>query len=220
MKAFTIIGIIALCMTSFIGCYEESKELDASLDNDNDFLDHEQVNVIDGTKSVLFAGDSRFDYLNTSSLPFTTYNLAKGGSTTNGCIKRLPYYLAKDFDVFVLEIGVNDIFRLSDIEEIKSRYIYIIDTIKRERPDTEIVCMTVVYCGSTLSGYDKWNSRIDQFNKWLIKYCLDNNYKLIDLNSMMSENGAMKAEFDDGEGIHYSAVGKEFILKILSEELS
>jgi len=219
MKAFTIIGIIALCMTSFIGCYEESKELDASLDNDNDFLDHEQVNVIDGTKSVLFAGDSRFDYLNTSSLPFTTYNLAKGGSTTNGCIKRLPYYLAKDFDVFVLEIGVNDIFWGYNLNDIESRYIFILDSIKNERPSVEIYCVTLVNVSDYFDNSNYGNKRIIEFNEWLIKYCSENNYKLIDLNSMMSENGAMKAEFDDGEGIHYSVAGKEFLLKILSEEL-
>ena len=219
MKAFTIIGIITLCMTSFIGCYDSSKELDASLDNDNDFLDHEQVNVIDGTKSVLFAGDSRFDYLNTSSLPFTTYNLAKGGSTTNGCIKRLPYYLAKDFDVFVLEIGVNDIFWGYNLNDIESRYIFILDSIKNERPSVEIYCVTLVNVSDYFDNSNYGNKRIIEFNEWLIKYCSENNYKLIDLNSMMSENGAMKAEFDDGEGIHYSVAGKEFLLKILSEEL-
>jgi len=72
---------------------------------------------------------------------FEVVNAGSSGDTTTGGLRRLPDLLRahKKIDVFILELGINDVFRGVPIEQIRSNLEAIIDQVRARQPNASIV---------------------------------------------------------------------------------
>jgi acyl-CoA thioesterase-1 len=72
---------------------------------------------------------------------FEIVNAGSSGDTTAGGLRRLPAILRahKNIDIFILELGINDVFRGVAIEQIRSNLQAIIDQVRARHPNAAIV---------------------------------------------------------------------------------
>jgi acyl-CoA thioesterase-1 len=81
---------------------------------------------------------------------FEVVNAGSSGDTTTGGLRRLPDILRahKDVDILIVELGINDMFRGVEIEQIRSNLQAIIDKARARFPD-----ISIVITGMQLPGY-------------------------------------------------------------------
>lgn len=70
---------------------------------------------------------------------FQIVNASVSGSSTLGGLRRLPSYLNRPIDIFILELGINDTFRGASVEEIRGNLQSIIDKVRAKNPDVALV---------------------------------------------------------------------------------
>jgi len=81
---------------------------------------------------------------------FVMVNAGSSGDTTTGGLRRLPAILRaqKKIDIFVLELGINDVFRGVEIGQIRDNLQAIINQTRAEHPEA-----TIVLAGMQLPGF-------------------------------------------------------------------
>jgi acyl-CoA thioesterase I len=79
---------------------------------------------------------------------FEITNASQSGGTTSGGVQRLPAHLKRKIDIFILELGINDAFRVTPVSEIRNNLQAIIDTVKAKNPNARIIV-----CGMQLPNY-------------------------------------------------------------------
>jgi acyl-CoA thioesterase I len=72
---------------------------------------------------------------------FRVINASASGSTTEGGLGRLASHLKNRIDIFVLELGVNDIFRGIPVEQTRANLQSIIDRVKARNPNVAVVIL-------------------------------------------------------------------------------
>ena len=70
---------------------------------------------------------------------FRVINASASGSTSEGGLRRLPPHLKNPIDIFVLELGVNDIFRGIPVEQTRANLQSIIDQVKARNPNVAVI---------------------------------------------------------------------------------
>jgi acyl-CoA thioesterase I len=72
---------------------------------------------------------------------FEIVNAGSSGDTTTGGLRRLPALLRahKKIDIFIVELGINDAFRGTPIDQIRSNLQAIIDQTRARHPNASIV---------------------------------------------------------------------------------
>jgi acyl-CoA thioesterase-1 len=66
-------------------------------------------------------------------------NAGVSGDTTAGGLRRLPHLLDQPIDVFIVELGINDIFRGVPVAQIEANLQKIIDLARAHSPQVRIV---------------------------------------------------------------------------------
>ncbi|PYI91882.1 MAG: arylesterase [Verrucomicrobia bacterium] len=81
---------------------------------------------------------------------FEVVNAGSSGDTTAGGLRRLPAILRAhhEIDIFIVELGINDVFRGVDLEQIRENLQAIIDQTRARHPN-----VAVVVAGMQLPGY-------------------------------------------------------------------
>ncbi|MFC7358312.1 arylesterase [Jejudonia soesokkakensis] len=112
--------------------------------------------TIAATKNILFFGDSitagyglddsddafpgviqqKIDSLD---LKYTVINSGVSGETTAGGRSRIDWVINQEVAIFVLELGANDGLRGVPLSETKSNLQAIIDVVRAQSPDTQII---------------------------------------------------------------------------------
>lgn len=77
--------------------------------------------------------------IDSMGLQYDVVNAGLSGETTASGKNRVEWILKQDVDVFVLELGANDGLRGINLDETKRNLQQIIDKVKKEFPDVEIV---------------------------------------------------------------------------------
>lgn len=72
-------------------------------------------------------------------LNYEVVNAGLSGETTASGKNRVEWILKQDVDIFILELGANDGLRGIDLKETKQNLQDIIDIVKENNPETEIV---------------------------------------------------------------------------------
>jgi len=113
------------------------------------------VKTTKSKKSILFFGDSltagfgldeeesfpsliqeRIDSL---GLPYVVTNGGLSGETTAGGKGRIDWVLKSPVDIFVLELGANDMLRGLDIKETEKNLRAILDQVKETYPEAQLI---------------------------------------------------------------------------------
>lgn len=116
----------------------------------------------------------------------------------------------------VLTLGVNGVSSLSETD-FKKYYQELIDVIKRESPDTDIILQSIY---PVCDYYQYVNSismeKINRANSWIAQLANDNDvYYLNTITALVNEKGYLNNDYCNGDGIHISKEGFNVILNYI-----
>lgn len=77
--------------------------------------------------------------LDSLQLPYTAINGGLSGETTSGGKNRIAWVLKQKVDIFVLELGANDVLRGLDLRQTEQNLRSILDQVKKAYPEVKIV---------------------------------------------------------------------------------
>ena len=79
--------------------------------------------------------------INAAGFDYTIINGGLSGDTSGGGLNRIDYWISQSIDIFVLELGINDIIRGISPHAILTNLQSIIDRVKTKHPQVNIVLM-------------------------------------------------------------------------------
>ncbi len=79
--------------------------------------------------------------INSLNLPYKVINAGLSGETSAGGKTRIVNLINQEIDVFVLELGINDVLRGITVAETMSNLQFIIDFVKIKQPNVKLVLL-------------------------------------------------------------------------------
>ena len=73
------------------------------------------------------------------SLGYDVVNAGLSGETTSGGLNRIDWVLSQPIDVFILELGANDMLRGLDVDQTKKNLSMLVDRVQSKYPEAKIV---------------------------------------------------------------------------------
>lgn len=149
----------------------------------------------------------RIDSLN---LGYQVINAGLSGETTSGGLKRLDWVLRQDVDVFILELGANDMLRGLDVQSSYNNLDQIIFKVKEKNSDTKILIAGMLSPPNMGPDYElKFNSMFKELSTkhqaTLIPFFLEGVAGIKDLNLQ--------------DGKHPNAAGQKIVLETVWKHL-
>ncbi len=77
--------------------------------------------------------------LDSLGLKYVSVNAGLSGETTSGGKNRIDWVLKQKVDVFVLELGANDVLRGLDLKETETNLRAILDKVKTSNPEVKLI---------------------------------------------------------------------------------
>src|SRR5437016_13228839 len=174
------------------------------------------------TKPILVFGDSLSDgfmlrrseaypallakKLRAAGLNFEVVNASSSGGTTDGGVERLPAHLKQRTDIFILELGINDVFRGVPTNQVETNLQQIIDKVKARNPNVR-----VIIAGMQLPGYTA-DDYVSAFGNMFADLAAKNGDALV---TYLLQGVAGNPSLNLPDGIHPNAAGQ----KILAENV-
>ncbi|MDT0685957.1 arylesterase [Autumnicola psychrophila] len=178
------------------------------------------------TKTILFFGNSLTagmgldpneafpaliqEKIDSLGLDYEVVNAGLSGETTAAGRNRIDWVLNQNVDVFILELGANDGLRGVPLEETRKNLQAIIDTVKEENPDTEIILAGMQIPPNLGQEYGAG------FRTIFPELAEENDVKLI---PFLLENVAGNPELNQQDGIHPTAEGQKILAQNVWEVL-
>jgi acyl-CoA thioesterase-1 len=158
IKYFNLLIITSII--ALVSCKEEKKTVNSeNVSNKTDSTN--TMDISKNVKKILFFGNSitagyglephqAFTYLvqqkiDSLGLKYQVVNAGLSGETTASGKNRVNWVLKQPVDIFVLELGANDGLRGIPLEETQKNLIEIIQKVKEQKPNAQIVlaCMQI-----------------------------------------------------------------------------
>jgi len=140
--------------------------------------------------------------LDSLQLPFIAINAGLSGETTSGGKNRIDWVLKQKVDIFVLELGANDVLRGLDIKESEANLRAILDKLKSTYPNVKIVLAGMQAPPNMGNDYTK------KFASIYPKLAQDYQAALI---PFLLENVASVPSLNLGDGKHPNAQGQYIV---------
>ena len=165
---------------------------------------------------TILAGDSLSLWFPPELLPEDRSWLNQGisGEVSNGLLQRLDFFdRTKPEKIFIM-VGINDLIRGLDDQEILANYQQIISYLRRKHPQTEIVVQSILPHGEegiTWEGKEKLlaipNPRIRNLNQDLNNLATEKGVKYLNLHPLFTDKqGNLRSDFTT-DGLHLSPPG-------------
>ena len=165
---------------------------------------------------TILAGDSLSLWFPPELLPEDRSWLNQGisGEVSNGLLQRLDFFdRTKPEKIFIM-VGINDLIRGLDDQEILANYQQIISYLQRKHPQTEIVVQSILPHGEegiTWEGKEKLlaisNPRIRNLNQKLNNLATEKGVKYLNLHPLFTDKqGNLRSDFTT-DGLHLSPPG-------------
>ena len=135
---------------------------------------------------------------------FEVVNAGSRGDTTAGGLRRLPDILRahKKVDILIVELGINDIFRGVELDQIRSNLQAIIDRARARFPG-----VSIVIAGMQLPGYSS-DDYVSAFGKMFATLAEKNRATLI---PYFLEGVGGNPEMNQWDGLHPNAAGQRVL---------
>nr|WP_172891266.1 SGNH/GDSL hydrolase family protein [Dolichospermum compactum] len=164
----------------------------------------------------ILAGDSLSLWFPPELLPEDRSWLNQGisGEVSNGLLQRLDFFDRTQPEKIFIMVGINDLIRGLDDQEILANYRQIISYLRRIHPQTEIVVQSILPHGgekATWEGKEKLlaipNSRIRNLNQELNNLATEKGAKYLNLHPLFTDKqGNLRSDFTT-DGLHLSPPG-------------
>ena len=115
--------------------------------------------------------------------------------------------------IVIITLGINGAADFSKLE-YSTYYKKLINAIKSECPNTEIILQSVFPVTEEYSNENRiTNDVINKINKWVFEIARDTSVKYLNTHSVLTdENGAQIKEYSESDGIHMNSAAYEQIL--------
>ena len=195
MKIKLLATLLGMIILSGCSLKEEAKVQDWKIQNDPYYKHRKsQFDVLSQNEKykTIMLGDSITDEGSWDELlnNDTIQNRGISGDTTDGVLDRLNSVNKNIKQVFIM-IGVNDIMRGREVDEIFANYLKIIKTFKEKNIKVHI--QSTLYIGETRKS--NFNPKVEELNKRLEKYASENQITFINLNPIFAPQKVLKKEF-------------------------
>jgi lysophospholipase L1-like esterase len=161
-----------------------------------------------GTRNMsVMVGDSLSQWFPVDRLPNQQLWLNQGisGDTTGGILNRLALFAKAEADTIYLMAGVNDLKRGASDREILRNINQIVQRLKRQNPDAQIVVQSILPTRSRQIP----NERIAKLNSLIEVVAQRQGANYLDLHrQFVDQDGYMRTELTT-DGIHLSPQGYE-----------
>jgi acyl-CoA thioesterase I len=141
--------------------------------------------------------------LRAAGLNFQVTNASQTGGTTDGGLERLPGHLKGKIDIFILELGINDVFHGVPVDQIQSNLQQIIDKVKARNPAVRVVIVGMA--ASKVVGADDY---VSAFGKMFTGLSSRNGALLV---PYLLEGVAGDPALNLPDGIHPNAAGQRVL---------
>ncbi|MTJ46637.1 SGNH/GDSL hydrolase family protein [Dolichospermum sp. UHCC 0259] len=165
---------------------------------------------------IILAGDSLSLWFPPELLPEDRSWLNQGisGEVSNGLLQRLDFFDRTQPEKIFIMVGINDLIRGLDDQEILANYRQIISYLRKIHPQTEIVVQSILPHGgekATWEGKEKLlaipNSRIRNLNQELNNLATEKGAKYLNLHPLFTDKqGNLRSDFTT-DGLHLSPPG-------------
>lgn len=134
-------------------------------------------------------------------------NRGISGDYVDGVWARLDEVLRhKPLKIFLL-VGVNDLFFGKKPEAVEARYREIVQKIRRESPDSELILQSVLPLNGGMRSLPAGNAEIQALNARIVQIAKDYALPYVDLYSQLTDaSGNLSTRFTD-DGIHLNGTG-------------
>ena len=140
--------------------------------------------------------------IDSAGLNYQVVNAGVSGETTAGGLARVGTVLRQPVDVFVLELGANDVFRFVPVLEIRRNLQGIIDAVRRKNPQAKIIIAGLQIPGDFGPGY------VTEFQSLFRGVATKNRAVLI---PYLLEGVGGVPELNQQDGIHPTAAGYKVV---------
>jgi acyl-CoA thioesterase I len=140
--------------------------------------------------------------LDSLGLPYTAINAGLSGETTSGGNNRIDWVMKQKVDVFVLELGANDVLRGLDLLQTEKNLRSILDKVLASNPNVKLILAGMQAPPNMGNDYTKKFASI--FPK------LANEYKAA-LIPFLLEGVAMVPSLNLADGKHPNAAGQYIV---------
>ena len=155
-------------------------------------------------REICFLGDSITDgceWRELTGIERVT-NRGIGGDTAWGVLARLDEVTEGKPEKVFLMIGTNDLAREKTPEEVRDKVAEILDTIKRDSPQTKVYLQSVLPTNEDLGSGSYVNANINPLNDLLVKLTAEKKVTWVDLRpELRDDNGKLKKELTI-DGLH------------------
>ena len=165
---------------------------------------------------TILAGDSLSLWFPPELLPEDRNWLNQGisGEVSNGLLQRLDLFDRTQPDMILVMVGINDLIRGLEDQEILTNYRQIISYLRRKHPQAEIVIQSILphgAGGTTWEGKEKLlaipNSRIRKLNQELNNIATKKGARYLNLHPLFTDQqGNLRSNFTT-DGLHLSPPG-------------
>ena len=121
-------------------------------------------------------------------------------------------------EYMVITMGINNGVAYCTETQFKSYYQKLIDTILENSPGTKIMLQSIfpVSAQKEKDTPSLANSRIDAANVWVKEIAEQNNLRYLETATILKDaTGALKPEYDNGDGLHLTADGYRALLEYI-----
>ena len=144
------------------------------------------------------------DRIDSLGLDYTVINAGLSGETTSGGANRIDWVLRQPVDIFILELGANDVLRGIDLENTEQNLRKILNKVSTKYPDAKIIIAGMLAPPNMGQAYTK------RFNGIFPKLAEDYQAGLI---PFLLENVATIAELNLPDGKHPNAQGQIIVMR-------
>ncbi len=118
------------------------------------------------------------DRIDSLGLPYQVVNAGLSGETSAGGKGRIDWVLREPVDVFVLELGANDVLRGLELDATEQNLRDILDTVRKKSPKAAIIIAGMEAPPNMGTGYTNqfrqiFSSLAKDYNAGLIPFLLD-----------------------------------------------
>ena len=164
---------------------------------------------------IIFLGNSITDGCNWKELLDEPRAVNRGisGDRTEGILDRIDEVLDSEPLKIFLMIGINDLGIDKSVNYVKKNIVAIVERIKKESPSTEIYLQSILPVNPDFGMFKTHTDKtkeVIKINKYLKKYCENNNMNYVDLHSSFKiDNNYLNTEYTN-DGLHL--LGKGYLL--------
>jgi len=142
--------------------------------------------------------------VDSAGLPFRVTNAGVSGETSAGARRRMAWLLRQPFDILVLETGSNDMLRGADLDSTRANIEAIIQQVRQERPEAEIILVGMMAPPNLGSAYT------ERFGRIFVELAAEYELPLV---PFLLEGVAGVSTLNLPDGIHPNAEGQRIVAR-------